>query len=177
MVFGQEASDHPVGFHMHRAAQVGHAGAVVVFLHEPQGERCLLGEFGDTEQRQAIKTLRRDLMRQMFDEESRAERRKTAAKPTEGQPHPGLTPWREIIMPHADVASGRFDQAEFAADLAQVIRGEGSDEYRDPKEFFRRTFITSGLHELLVDGLRRLAGTGGDPVVELQTNFGGGKLG
>ena len=54
-------------------------------------------------------------------------------------------------------------------------RGEGGDEYRDPTEFFRRTFLTEGLKHLLSGALRRLGGDGGDPVVELQTNFGGGK--
>lgn len=87
----------------------------------------------------------------------------------------GLKPWREIVTPHKDVASGRYMQAEFAADLAQVHRGEGSDEYRDPVEFFRRTYLTAGLKDLLVGALQRIAGSGGDPVVELQTNFGGGK--
>jgi predicted AAA+ superfamily ATPase len=135
----------------------------------------LLGEFGDTEHRQAIKTLRRDLMRQMFEEESRAERRKTAAKPTEGQPQAGLSPWREIITPHADVASGRFDQAEFAADLFEVAHGDADEEYQDPKAFFARTYLTEGLRDLLVGATRRLSSGGGDPVIELQTNFGGGK--
>jgi predicted AAA+ superfamily ATPase len=135
----------------------------------------LLGEFGDSEHRQEIRTLRRDLMRQMFDEESRSERRKQAAKPTEGQPQAGLTPWREIITPHADVASGRFDQAEFAADLFEVFSGTADDEYQDPKAFFARTYITEGLGDLLVGAARRLSGDGGDPVIELQTNFGGGK--
>ncbi|WP_437799216.1 Swt1 family HEPN domain-containing protein [Sorangium sp. So ce693] len=87
----------------------------------------------------------------------------------------GLKPWREIVTPHRDVASGRYMQAEFAADLAQVHRGEGSEEYREPVEFFRRTYLTAGLKDLLVGALQRIAGTGGDPVVELQTNFGGGK--
>lgn len=135
----------------------------------------LLGEFGNTESRQAIKTLRRDLMRQMFEEESRAERRKTAAQPTEGQPQAGLTPWRDIITPHADVASGRFDQAEFAADLFEVSTGDADDEYQDPNAFFARTYLTAGLRDLLVGAARRLSGDGGDPVIELQTNFGGGK--
>src|SRR5689334_19329718 len=66
-------------------------------------------------------------------------------------------------------------QAEFAADLSQVHRGEGVVEYRDPREFFRRTYITEGLRHLLKNALLRLSGKGGDPVVELQTNFGGGK--
>ena len=135
----------------------------------------VLEAFGNSEQRGAIRNLRRDLMRQMFDEESRSERRKTAAKPTEGQPQAGLTPWRDIITPHSDVASGRFDQAEFAADLFEVASGTADEEYQDPKAFFSRTYITQGLRDLLVGASRRLSGDGGDPAIELQTNFGGGK--
>jgi hypothetical protein len=135
----------------------------------------VLDAFGNLEERQQIRTLRRELMRQMFDEESRSERRKTAAKPTEGQPQAGLTPWRDIISPHADVASGRFDQAEFAADLFEVASGTADEEYQDPTAFFARTYITEGLRDLLVGATRRLSGGGGDPVIELQTNFGGGK--
>lgn len=86
-----------------------------------------------------------------------------------------LKPWREVATPHPDVASGKFQQAEFAADLFQVITGRASDEYKDPKEFFGRTYFTEGLSQLLGRAWLRLSGTGGDPVVELQTNFGGGK--
>ena len=135
----------------------------------------VLDAFGNLEERQGIRTLRRDLMRQMFEEESRSERRKTAAKSTEGQPQAGLTPWREIIAPHADVASGRFDQAEFAADLFEVYSNNADEEYQDPKAFFARTYLTHGLRDLLVGAARRLSEDGGDPVIELQTNFGGGK--
>ncbi|HOD01051.1 MAG TPA: DUF499 domain-containing protein, partial [Myxococcota bacterium] len=39
----------------------------------------------------------------------------------------------------------------------------------------RRTFLTESLKALLVGATRRLSGAGGDPVVQLQTNFGGGK--
>jgi hypothetical protein len=93
----------------------------------------------------------------------------------EGTPASELKPWREIVTPHQDVASGRYQQAEFAADLWQVFKDEGSDEYRDPTEFFRRTYLTEGLKQLLTGALQRLSGTGSDPVIELQTNFGGGK--
>ena len=86
-----------------------------------------------------------------------------------------LKPWREIATPHPDVASGKFQQAEFAADLFQVITNRASEEYKNPKEFFRRTYFTVGLSQLLGRAWLRLSGTGGDPVVELQTNFGGGK--
>ena len=135
----------------------------------------VLDAFGNLEERRQVRRLRRDLMRLMFDEESRQERRRTAAQATEGRPAAGLTPWREIIIPHADVASGRFDQAEFAADLSEVADGSADEEYQDPRAFFARTFLTEGLRSLLVGAVRRLAGRGGDPVIELQTNFGGGK--
>lgn len=127
------------------------------------------------EQAAEVERSKQELLRIRFDEQARSETRKLAVAPTEGQPERGLKPWREVITPHPDVASGRFQQAEFAADLGQVYRGEGSDEYKNPRDFFDRTFITHGLEQLLVGAIERLAGTGGDPVVELQTNFGGGK--
>lgn len=65
--------------------------------------------------------------------------------------------------------------AEFAADLHLVAQGRGVAEYADPVEFFRRTYLTEGLHTLLTRALRRLGGIGGVPVVDCQTNFGGGK--
>lgn len=114
-----------------------------------------------------------DLQRAIFADQARSKSRQMTL--IEGDPKKGLQPWREVVTPHRDVASGRYLQAEFAADLATVHKGEGSAEYRDPVEFYRRTFVTAGLRELLVTGLRRLTGQGGDPVIELQTNFGGGK--
>ncbi len=135
----------------------------------------LLDAFGNTNERDQIYQLRRELQRQIFEQEARNERRRTAAKSTEGTPQAGLTPWREIITPHSDVASGNFVQAEYAADLWQVHKGTTGDEYQDPHSFFARTYITQGLRDLLVGTARRLAGEGGDPVVDLQTNFGGGK--
>ena len=118
---------------------------------------------------------RMELMRLRFEEQSRWERRKASTLAIEGTPAAGYKPWREVVTPHPDVASGRYQQAEFAADLGQVNRGEGSDEYKNPRDFFQRTYITEGLKHLLANALRRLNGEGGDPVVELQTNFGGGK--
>ena len=124
---------------------------------------------------QEVEKAKQELLRIRFEEQARKETRKAAGTATNATPQGGLKPWREIVTPHPDVASGRYQQAEFAADLNQVHRGEGSDEYRIPKEFYRRTFVTEGLKHLLTNALRRLTGQGGDPVVELQTNFGGGK--
>ena len=116
-----------------------------------------------------------ELLRVRFDEQTRGERRKQAGTAIESAAVASLKPWREIVTPHRDVASGRYQQAEFAADLWQVHLGEGTDEYREPVEFFRRTYLTESLKGLLVGAIHRLAGKGGDPVVQLQTNFGGGK--
>jgi hypothetical protein len=127
------------------------------------------------EQVEGAELIKSELLRVKFDEQLRSQKRKESSIAVEGKPATGLRPWREIVTPHPDVASGRYQQAEFAADLWQVYLGEGSDEYKDPIEFYRRTFITEGLQKLLANALQRLAGIGGDPVVELQTNFGGGK--
>jgi hypothetical protein len=122
-----------------------------------------------------VERQKQELLRLRFEEEARRETRKAAVAAVEGRPATGLRPWREIATPHPDVASGRYLQAEFAADLWQVYLGEGADEYRDPVQFFERTFLTDGLRRLLIGALRRLAGQPADPVIELQTNFGGGK--
>lgn len=87
----------------------------------------------------------------------------------------GLPCWRGVMEPHPDVAQGRYRNAEFAADLAQVARGEGSFEYRDPVEFFARTYVTEGMKGLLVQAVRRVTGKDGEPVIQLKTAFGGGK--
>lgn len=86
-----------------------------------------------------------------------------------------LRPWREVIRPRDDVTSGNFQAAEFAADLFSVHAGKSSSVYGDPDKFFRRTYLTNGLGNLLINCAKRLTGKGGDPVIELQTNFGGGK--
>jgi len=86
-----------------------------------------------------------------------------------------LKPWREIARPHKDVLNGTFKQSEFAADISQVASGTASPEYQDAENFFSRTFITEGMRLLLISVAQRLAGIGGDPVIQLQTAFGGGK--
>lgn len=89
---------------------------------------------------------------------------------------PGLQPWRTVLTPHKDVASGNFHAAQFAADLGMVARGESDAEYNDPIEFFRRTFLTEGLKDLIRRAVARLSGDmNASPVINLQTNFGGGK--
>ncbi|MCU0732818.1 MAG: ATP-binding protein [Hyphomonas sp.] len=86
-----------------------------------------------------------------------------------------MKPWREVAVPHRDVLEGTFQQSEFAADITAVSTGRASREYQDAGAFFDRTFITEGMAMLLTQVAQRLAGRGGEPVVQLQTAFGGGK--
>lgn len=125
------------------------------------------------DQANTVSKLKMDLRRAIFSDQARNVTR--AATKLDGTPQAGLKAWREIVTPHPDVSTGNYLKAEFAADLAQVYRGDASDEYADAKEFFRRTHLTGGLTDLLRNALRRLAKSEGEPVIELQTNFGGGK--
>lgn len=127
------------------------------------------------EQAAELERQKQELLRIRFEEQTKKQVQIAADAAIKGESKTGLKPWREIISPHPDVASGKYQQAEFAADLNQVYKGEGTDEYRDPKEFFSRTYFTEGLKQLLASALQRLDGTGGDPIIELHTNFGGGK--
>ena len=86
-----------------------------------------------------------------------------------------LPSWREIIEPHPDVAQGRYLNTDFAVNLDDVSKGGGPFEYRDPVEFFARTYITEGIKGLLVQTAKRLGGSDGEPVLQLKTAFGGGK--
>ena len=113
-----------------------------------------------------------------------AERAASGGQPTpvpaalaleEPPPPERLRPWREVCEPHPDVLEARFSDAEFAANLALVDQGEGSEEYGDPAAFFRITYATEGLRRVLTATVARLASRGGEPVIGLQTNFGGGK--
>lgn len=86
-------------------------------------------------------------------------------------------PWREVVLPQTDVLDSSFREAEFAADLNAVANRliDPESDYARPEGFFRITFLTEGLKRVLSNALDRLAGKGGEPVVGLQTAFGGGK--
>ena len=72
---------------------------------------------------------------------------------------------------------GAITEADFAADLAQVIIGVGNVEYLDPARFFANTYPTRGLKNLLANVCRRLVGAGGEvaSIFRLDTAYGGGK--
>jgi predicted AAA+ superfamily ATPase len=87
-----------------------------------------------------------------------------------------LTPWRQVVTPHADIRLGKFDSSVFAADLGEVLAGRGAVDYRDACTFFAKTYLTAGLARLLIEVMQRLTGISKtEAVIQLQTAFGGGK--
>ena len=83
----------------------------------------------------------------------------------------------ETCRPREDVLKGAITEADFAADLAQVIVGKGNPDYLDPARFFANTYPTRGLRNLLANVSRRLTGAGGEvaSIFRLDTSYGGGK--
>ncbi|WP_161794758.1 hypothetical protein [Desulfonatronum thioautotrophicum] len=46
----------------------------------------------------------------------------------------------DICTPRKDVLEGKIAESDFAADLAQVLRGDAPEEYADPVRFFANTY-------------------------------------
>lgn len=100
-----------------------------------------------------------------------------------------LRPWIENVALHPDVIGESFSEDIFALDLGPLsdyLIGKNAKRaakdlpsvpavYRDPENFFRCSYLTSGLRSLLQDALSRLAGGNGNRVLKLITPFGGGK--
>lgn len=89
-----------------------------------------------------------------------------------------MEPWYKVVVPRKEVREGRsFNPDEFAIALEQVVSGTAPDDYRDPAQFFARTYFTRALREHAGMVLRRLSGQieNTAPVLTLITQFGGGK--
>ena len=86
-----------------------------------------------------------------------------------------MKPFHTIAVPHQDILDGKLTMDVFAADLWETHLGRAPAEYKDPATFFKKTYLTQGLKNLLNIVEKRLKGEGGDPVIQIQTPFGGGK--
>ncbi len=86
-----------------------------------------------------------------------------------------MKPFHIVAIPHKDILEGRLTMDIFAADLWETFKSTAPEDYRDPEIFFEKTYLTEGLKNIMDIVERRLKGLGGDPVIQLQTPFGGGK--
>ncbi len=132
----------------------------------------ILGQINAPEQKREVEAIRDKLLtKAVSTPDVRPDRQKLPRRKTTD-----LTPWRDVIRPNNDVIEGTFRKSEFAADLQEVYDGNAkTEEYGEAEIFFNQTYITPGLRDLLINTLKRLAGKGGDPVIQLKTGFGGGK--
>ncbi|MDL0145562.1 ATP-binding protein [Halobacterium salinarum] len=81
----------------------------------------------------------------------------------------------EACEPRSDVLEGSLAEEEFAADLGDVVYGDGDSIYDDPGDFFEKTYPTDGLEKLLGNLMGQVIDGSGSSVIDLDTTFGGGK--
>ena len=86
-----------------------------------------------------------------------------------------MKPFSSVAIPNKDILEGRLTMDVFAAKLWEVYKKRAPEDYQKPDVFFRKTYVTEGLTNLIKIAENRLKGKGGDPVIQLQTPFGGGK--
>ena len=86
-----------------------------------------------------------------------------------------MKPFTQIAIPHEDILEGRLTMDVFAADLWQVANEKAALDYQDADLFFRKTYLTKGLKNIIEIAKARLKSRSGDSVIQLQTPFGGGK--
>lgn len=88
-----------------------------------------------------------------------------------------LPNWTQAVTLHPDVASGSTAISLYAIDLGSLVSTKANIPvvYRNARNFFAATHLTTGLKQLLEDVLKRLSGIPGDRVLQLHSPFGGGK--
>lgn len=88
-----------------------------------------------------------------------------------------LKPWYAIATPHQDIRKGQLAEAVFAANLWAVAQNHAPEIYSDAETFFEKSYLTTGLKNVLSKVGAGLQGTSdsGDRIISLQTSFGGGK--
>jgi predicted AAA+ superfamily ATPase len=83
----------------------------------------------------------------------------------------------ELTQPRDEVLHGVLSEDMFAARLKDVMDGTADPVYQDAGLFFSNTYPTAGLKTLLREVLGRLTGEmpANNPIIRLETSFGGGK--
>jgi hypothetical protein len=141
---------------------------VYVFEIDPSPEPVYLQEKGSKKKQFFIRvhTTTRDLDPQETVQYIQNHWGKTGNQPTtpSSDVRPIMKPFHTIAVPHDDILQGRLTLDIFAADLWEVYKGRGPEEYRDVDLFFQKTYLTEGLQNLFAVVEKRLKGQGGDPV-------------
>lgn len=68
------------------------------------------------------------------------------------------------------------DESLFAVEFSNFLSGDAPDVYTDPRKFFRATYFTQELKDIIKFAVSRVSGLEGSPaILALDTTFGGGK--
>jgi hypothetical protein len=88
-----------------------------------------------------------------------------------------IKPWIDVVRLHPDVEYGPFALSSYALDLGALVVGDPNipKTYRDPYQFFKATYLTDSMWNLIKDVYDRLSGKDGNRVLQLRSPFGGGK--
>src|SRR4051794_21945005 len=68
----------------------------------------LLQAISAGEQAADVGRMKHELQRRRYTEEARRVARRQTAQPIEGMPNGNLKRWREVVIPHRDVATGQY---------------------------------------------------------------------
>jgi len=77
----------------------------------------------------------------------------------------------DLCVPREDMRRGSIAESDFAADLAQVLRGDAPPDYRDPARFFANTYPTHGLKTLLEAVCQRLTASSEHNFTDFSTRY------
>ena len=70
-----------------------------------------------------------------------------------------MEPWYKVVTPRKEVREGRsFNPRRVRGSLWSKSCAHRTDDYREPKQFFARTYFTRALREHAGMVLRRLSG-------------------
>ena len=74
-----------------------------------------------------------------------------------------MKPFPSVALPHQDILDDKITMDVFAANLWEVFKGRAPDEYQDSETFFKKTYETQGLKNIIEITRKRIKGEGGDP--------------
>ena len=70
-----------------------------------------------------------------------------------------LKPWYDVLNMRKELCEGvSQDWLEFTVNIEKIRHGQALDEYRDPAQFFRATYLSHSLTRLTGNVMRRLLG-------------------
>ena len=81
----------------------------------------------------------------------------------------------EVCKFSDEIESGDLKLDKFAVELHELVSGKADPVYMDPEKFFKNTYLTVQMKNMVRDTLLRTSRGQGRPTTIIDTGFGGGK--